>query len=224
VNVKKDLDLRVWAEDVLFEDAIGPQAGYSPNDAAVVREKILRRVGEAPVVNLGSGFMGVVYGLPSGKILKLTRDPSEVEALSVMKGVQHPHLVQVFDAFYAVDDPVRPRPMGAGVIVRESIDRTAWKARDLFWQAAACGSRAAAEADDLCKGMDAYVAHLDAAVERNHLDSTFIEAVLSAVAKLRELGICTYDLHPDNIGLIAGRPVLYDVGAASVTGADPDVI
>lgn len=224
MNVHKDLDLRVLAADVLFEDAIGPRAGYHPNDAVRVRKKILRRVGEAPVVVLGVGFNGVVYGLPSGKVLKLTRDPSEVEALSVMKDVQHRHLIQVFDAFYAVDDPAHPRPKGVGVIVRESIDSTLFYARDLLYRAAARAASVAFETDDLCKGMNAYSAYLQAAVEVHYLQEVLVEAVLSAVEKLRELGICTYDLGPDNIGLIAGRPVLYDVGMASVKGAKPDVI
>jgi len=227
VNVRKDLDLRVWAEDVSFEDAIGPHYGYRPNDAAVVREKILRRVGEAPVVFLGAGSMGVAYGLPSGKVLKLTRDPSEVGALSVMRGAQHPNLIQVFDAFYAVNDPTHPMPMGVGVVVRESIDSTARQvpAFDKLARLFGWASVSGASAGDFCKGMDAYVARLDAVAHGlNTIERVFVEGVLAAVAKLRELGICTYDLSQDNIGIIAGRPVLYDVGAASVTGADPDVI
>ncbi len=231
MTMAKDLDLRVWAVEMPFEDAVGPRAGYHPNDAAVIPEKILRRVGEAPAAILGAGDKGVVYGLPSGKVLKLTKDASEVEALSVMKGVQDRHLVQVFDAFYAVDDPERPKPAGVGVVVRESIDSTVlqvpavWELRDLFWQAAARGARASSDSDDLCKGMDAYVGRLEAEMpELSHFQRIFVRAVASGVRRLRDLGICTFDLGPGNIGLIAGRPVLYDVGVATVKGAKPDVV
>lgn len=227
----KDLDLRVWAVEMPFDDVVGPRAGYHPNEAAVVREKVLRRVGEAPVAILGAGDKGVVYGLPSGKVLKITRDASEVEALSLMKGAQDPNLVQVFDAFFAVDDPGSPRLMGAGAIVREAVDATVlkvpavWELRDLFWQAAARGSRMASESGDLCKGMDTYAARLRAELpELNHFQRTFVKAVESGVKALKGLGICTFDLGPGNIGLIEQRPVLYDVGVATVKGATPEVI
>lgn len=157
--MKKDLDLRVWAKDVSFEDAIGPRYGYRPNDAAVVREKILRRVGEAPAVFLGAGSMGVAYGLPSGKVLKLTRDPSEVEALSVMQGAQHPNLIQVFDAFYAVDNSTHLMPMGVGVVVRESIDSTVRQAPafDKLARLFGWASVSGASAGDFCKGRKSVV-------------------------------------------------------------------
>jgi hypothetical protein len=85
--------------------------------AKETRRKILERVGEEPVREIGHGGHGVVYALPSGRALKLTSDWSEMDAMAILRGVQHPNLVGVRDVFAASADGA-----AIGVVVRDLIE------------------------------------------------------------------------------------------------------
>jgi hypothetical protein len=77
------------------------------------------RAGGEPGKYLGSGAKGAVYALGRDRVLKVTMDGNEVSAAANLKGVRHPNLSFVHDAFVVTDGQ-----KGAGIIVRDAIDTT----------------------------------------------------------------------------------------------------
>ena len=217
--------VRRW--NIPFEETISDISGYGRDQAQAVKGKILARIGEKPAVYLGHGEMGVAYGLPSGKVLKLTVDRAEVEAMAALRQAVHPNLVQVFDAFFAVDEPGAPMPHGVGVVVRESVDMTllevpeASNIRLVLFDALANAVRGR----DRCADMEAFAKRIAAAGEDlTSIERFILDGVREGILALRGLGVCSADFGPGNVGLISGRPVLFDVGLAVVKGAQVDVV
>lgn len=211
---------------VPFKEALSDLSGYGRAQAETVRGKIVTRLGETPVVYLGHGEMGVAYGLPSGKVLKLTIDKTEVEAMAAMRKASHPNLVQVFDAFFAMDDPGSLSPLGVGAIVRESVDMTLLEVPEAgIIRLALFAALSKNRGRDRCKDMDAFAAHLAVVDgEITSVERLVLGGIREGIIELRALGVCSADFGPGNIGLIAGRPVLFDVGLAEVKDAKVDVL
>lgn len=197
--------------------------------------RIVRRVGEEPVTVLGHGNYGVIYGLPSGKVLKVTSDEGELRAMNLLRRANHPNLVQVFDVFLV---PLESEPDALGVIVRESVDRSLQDTPGL-------GSlnrtlrMAVLMADgvfrDLRSAMhprqalwQAMLSFKDELADHEGEEFSAVEKVLSegieaGIDELLRREIFVLDLGPSNVGLIEGRPVLFDLSLASVPEESPDL-
>jgi hypothetical protein len=229
VNPLPDVVLILRTGRISIEEALRYNL---PGAYEKIAQKIYDRVGERPKVILGTGDMGIAYGLPSGKVLKITRDLTEVQAMAaIMRGPEHPNLARIFDAFYAVNDPESRRPTGAGVIVREAIDGTLMQAdgyeelRGSLRLAVYEGDSVISELSDYCSGMKRLMKALEAdASNFSAFERLMLEGILSAVRAAQSLGICSIDFGPGNIGIIGTRPVLFDIGVAEVKNPRVDMI
>jgi hypothetical protein len=103
----------------------------SPFAAALVfREALRARLHEAPGTKLlGKGEWGLAFLLPSGRVLKLTRDASEARASNTpaLRTGQLVHLVRVFDVF------AFPRQELYGIVLERLKPLTTADARQFDW-------------------------------------------------------------------------------------------
>ena len=204
-----------------LEDELGREAG---RDAYF---RIVRRIGEEPIVELGSGEKGVAYGLPSGKVLKATADESELRAMALLRDVRHPNLVRVFDAFV-----VPAGGSGVGTVLRESVDEVLSKTGrypgldTLLWFAVAMASSRYEQKEieglpkdrALWEAMRLFTGLLTGEFSEDLLahEKAIVPGIRDAILELERLGILSIDFSPNNIGLTEGRPVLFDISLAAV--------
>lgn len=224
--VPEDVRLqRPWEATFPLMDALGNIFGKKA--APEIHEKVIRRVKEEPVQELGAGEKGVAYLLPSGRVLKLTADEDELRAAALIRGKDVPNVVRIHDAFY-----VREGDSGTGVIVRDAVDEAlGWSGRypnlasllrfsvvlanDVFIQ------RSGAYDDERRALRDAmgFLADEIRDPKTHRLDAherALVPGILAAMAALDKLGIYTIDLAPNNLGVTEGRPVVFDLSNASV--------
>lgn len=229
----KDLRLFKPDENALLRKGLESILGKKEAEDAYWR--IVRRVGEEPVTVLGHGDKGVVYGLPSGKVLKVTSDEGELRAMNMLRGVTHPNIVQVFDVFLV---PLASEPDALGVVVRESVDRSiadtpafgglrfllrsnVLKAEDVF-----CRRRGEVHPHQaLWEAMLRFKEELrgEDAQDLTGAERVLAEGIESGLDELLARGIYFLDAGPSNVGLIEGRPVLFDLSLASVPKEAPDL-
>lgn len=194
--------------------------------ATEVGRKIQERVGEEPVREIGHGGHGVVYLLPSGRALKLTSDWSEMDAMGLLRGVDHPNLVRVHDIFVVGADSA-----GIGVIVRdmveeplEAFDPGAAETLDRISEEAE-----AVLARELRKGIGREAA-LRAAMADLHIKLTqetgtspILGGVAEGIDQLGGMGLFGINFHGRNVGVAdvrtSPRAVIFDFGRF----AQPDV-
>lgn len=118
----------VWAAGKTFRRGMCGAFGDESGDA--IAQLVIMRAGGEPGKYLGSGAKGAVYALGRDRVLKVTMDGNEVSTAVNLKGVRHPNLSFVHDAFVVTDGE-----KGAGIIVRNAIDTTL----DRFDKKAAAG-------------------------------------------------------------------------------------
>lgn len=211
----------------------GLETRLGPAEAADAYARILARVGEEPVTVLGEGERGVVYGLPSGKVLKVTSDEGELRAMNLLKGRKHPNIVQVFDVFRLE----LSSGGNLGVILREAVDgslEAAGAYRDLDQMM----FMAVHHAQDLYRvrikkvpprqalweAMLSFAKELeDAEEDLKPWSRMLLPGIARAIEELQDLGIYMLDLKASNIGLINDDPVLFDISLASVPEDAPDL-
>jgi hypothetical protein len=191
---------------------------------------VIERLGDEPLVELGFGQMGVVYGLYgllSGRVLKWTADRDELLAMNQLQGLRLPNVVQVFDVFRV--------PLGEsstsslGFIVRESVDHVLTElgtypnlARLLRFAVAAASDAYRAfdgvERDSLKHSMNHFKKILRSSANEalEDWEMKLIPGIIQGIDDLEAHGIYLHDLGPSNIGLIEDRPVLFDLSYASV--------
>lgn len=219
--------------------ALGREAARS------VYSRIVRRIGEEPVTVLGSGDKGVVYGLPSGKVLKVTSDEGELRAMNLLRAHAQPNLVQVFDAFFvpvpgAELVPAGTPKRGVGAIVREAVDDTVAESGGAYRKLDSLLRELTFSGNDLYNkrrraGMHERQAAWEAMIHiRERLaeeppknlmpgDRLLLPGILAAIDELINLGIYVVDFKGSNVGLILGRPALFDLSLASVPKTAPDI-
>lgn len=201
---------------------------FGEDEGREITAKILRRIGEEPVVVLGSGVMGVAYGLPSGRVLKLTSDEGELLAMNRLKGLEKPNLIRVFDAFQV---PSKMGPMG--VIVREDagevIGETPRYSR-LATHLREVQQKAMDEFEFLQEQMPEAEAHwtamiaaadaLTAGAYRDLMpdEQALIPEIRKALLALLEERIFVIDVSPGNIAIRDGEAVVFDPSFATVQG------
>jgi hypothetical protein len=213
-------------EKVLLREGLSRAIGQGEGDT--IYRKIVARVGEEPVTVLGYGEQGVVYGLPSGKVLKVTSDEGELLAMNLLKGRRHPNLVQVFDVFrIALRDPL----MTVGVILREAVDgsiATAGIYRDLDRLLLTAVIQAnqlynvrvkkVPPRQALWEAMTFFSQEIETRAEEDlkPWEQELLPGIAAAIEELHRLGIYMLDFKSTNFGLIDGKPALFDLSIASV--------
>lgn len=222
-----------------LDQVLGREAARS------VYDRIVHRIGEEPVTVLGAGDRGVAYGLPSGKVLKITSDEGELRAMNLLRGHGQPNLVQVFDAFFvpvpgAELIPVGTPKRGVGAIVREAVDDTVADSGGAYRKLDSLLRELTISGNDLFirrrkGGMPERQAAWEAMIHiRERLadeppkelmpgDRLLLPGILAAIDELLNLGIYVVDFQGSNVGLILGRPALFDLSLASVPKTSPDI-
>lgn len=215
---------RPWERTFPLADAL--ENIFGRKAAPGILERVLGRVGEEPAEELGGGEKGVAYLLPSGRVLKLTADEDELRAVALLRGKDRPNLVRVHDAFY-----VRDGGNGTGVVVRDAVDEVlGWSGRypnlasllrfsvvlanDVYIQ-----RRGTYGARRALRDAMGFLADEIREPKTHRLDAherALVPGILAAMSALEALGIYTIDFAPNNVGLVDGRPVLFDLSAASV--------
>lgn len=177
---------------------------------------------------LGIGFAGVAYRLPEGKVLKLTNDASEVMAMGILRGENHPNIIGVYDAFILHKRNMqRLERYNFGVVVRDFVDELVSDHRE--WTALSrhllvaglAANEVFIKKGDMSRGVDKFLRLMKKGIEKLYgQENDVAHDVISGVERLRTLGIYTFDFGPKNVGIQDGRGVLFDIGSASI---DPDV-
>lgn len=203
-----------------LEKALGKYGG------TVIYKQIVDRVGKEPGAELGHGMKGVVYDLGDGRVLKLTSDASEIEAMTALLRVDHPNLVHVEDVFV-----VCRGQSGVGVVVREwvghvlenieSMDRLNSQIRNATDEAEERYDLYRPEHTDaqaMHSAMEDLLIYLEDA-SRGRSEAFKIEKGLQAgIRTLMELGIYGIDFAPRNVAIDdGGNPVIFDVGVVRIS-------
>lgn len=205
-----------------------------PREALQVSEKIFSRIKERPVQILGSGTMGVAYLLPSGKVLKLTSDEDEVDAMNLMKEKRGtPNLLSVYDVF-----TVKTSRGPMGVIVRDDAGDSIQSLHERYPflsgfltilqdQAAEVYYDRRREVGNKEARWEAMLFYAQALMDddyREHLrpeELALLPDIAKAVHALMEIGVYTIDLLPDNIAIRDGEIFVFDPGFGDVEEKRP---
>jgi len=192
-------------------------------DGEKVYQKIVRRIGREPGRELGHGMKGVVYDLGDGRVLKLTSDASEVEAMSILKGTDHPNLIRAYDSFVVCQGH-----KGVGVVVREWVGRTLEEIEE-FDSLSSDIRNAVDEADEIfgervheeisrteaLKGAmeDLLILLGNLRFESGEDEVKILDGLIEGISALSFLGIYGIDFNPKNSAVDAkGNPMIFDVG------------
>lgn len=225
----------VWAAGKTFRRGMRGAFGKEAGDA--IAQLVILRVGEEPGKLLGHGAKGAVYALSRGRALKVTMDGYEVASATHLKGVRHPNLSFIHDAF-VVSDGER----GVGIVVRDAIDTTL----DRF-------DRDAADALDAI--MDRVLESSAGKVEPNtksfkdvdlkvvaqevenaiqflredgcELDESLLLDVADAFRALQYFGILGIDFDSKNVGVVKRpkpRVVVFDYGLTKSPPVDVEIV
>lgn len=206
---------------------------------------ILDRIREAPIRTLGSGVKGIAYLLPSGRVLKITSDDSELRAMETMRRAgANGNLVKVYDVFVA-----KVGRKFTGVVLREAADHTIDEIPELH-NAAAVIRLANEEASDVYGSeielggdeaedvaMREATSALIGVLEDTELhyegktrlylsddEGEVLRQLADAVQALKNIGILGFDFDPRNVGVNDGRVLVFDVGMVTTPDVEIPVI
>lgn len=207
------------------------QSSLGELTGAELYKKIVERVGREPGLELGHGMKGVVYGLGDGRALKITADASELQAMTLIKGVDHPNLVHVDDVFV-----VCRGQSGVGVVVREYVGNVLEKIEEMDYTNSLI-RLAVDDADDDIReiyreghsdwqaselGMQDLVDRLED-IGDHEAARKIVRGIRAGVKKLLSLEVYGIDFDPRNIAVDDdGNAVIFDIGVAAI-GVPPDV-
>lgn len=225
----------VWAAGKTFRrgmrGAFGDEAGDS------IGQLIAMRAGGEPGKYLGSGAKGAVYALGKDRVLKVTMDGNEVSAAANLKGVRHPNLSFVHDAFVVTDGG-----KGTGIIVRDAIDTTldrynkkASRELDQIMDEVLESSAAKVGADvtrieDIDPAVLAKEVELMIELMRFEgceVDEKILLDLADAFRALQHYGILGIDFDSKNVGVIRKpkpRVVLFDYGMTKSPAVEIEVV
>lgn len=215
-----DVEL-VWAAGKTFERGLRGAFGRQTGDSLI--ELVESQVGTKVGKLLGAGKRGAAYRLPGGRVLKVTMDAREVEASARVVGVRHPNLARVWQVFV-----VRGNGSGAGIIVRDAVEKTLDKAKrelgaeldyvldtEVFRVSEALkegGDEARLYTEAMIRATEEL--RLRGCESENHL----LMDIADAYRELAYLGIVGLDFGAENFGIREGRIVLFDYGMSFVDG------
>ena len=214
--------LIVTSSDLPAVDALKKAlGGYT---GATLYRKIVDRVGKEPGAELGHGMKGVVYDLGDGRVLKLTADASEIEAMTLMMKSDHPNLVRVYDVFV-----VCRGQSGIGVVVREWVgralekiedfDRMNSRIRDAVDRAEESYEEAigSTKAQAVHYAMEDLLAYLEGVGDGSAETLKIEHGIRHGISALMGMGIYGIDFDPRNIAIDdSGNPVIFDVGVVEI--------
>lgn len=202
-----------------LRQALGERTG------AHLYKKIVERVGKEPGPPLGHGMKGVVYDLGDGRVLKITSDASEVQAMTIMRGVNHSNLVRVDDIFVMCRGQ-----SGVGVVVREWVGNVLENIEEMDY----LNSLIRLAVDDSEEAiLDVYREdHPDTQATKlgmqdlmdrleeaggSKAEREIIQGLRAGIHKLLNLGIYGVDFDPRNIAVDNnGNAVIFDVGVVNL--------
>lgn len=190
-----------------------------------IYKKIVNRVGKEPGAELGHGMKGVVYDLGDGRVLKLTADASEIQAMTLMTKSSHPNLVRVDDVFV-----VCRGQSGVGVVVREWVghlleniefaDLMNSRIRNATDDAEEAYDRYRNDESDVAamqQAMEDFLAYLENAGDGSAETLKIERGIRAGVGALMDMGIYGIDFAPRNIAIDDnGNPVIFDVGVVRI--------
>jgi hypothetical protein len=192
---------------------------------AELYKKIVERVGKEPGLELGHGMKGVVYGLGDGRVLKITADASEIQAMTIVKSASHPNLVRVDDVFV-----VCRGQSGVGVVVREWVGNVLENIEEMDYVNSLIRI-AVDDVDDEIRDVyrkeysDREASHLGMQDLVDRLEDVgdsdaarkIVRGLRAGIQKLLNLGIYGIDFEPRNTAVDDnGNPVIFDVGVVSL--------
>jgi serine/threonine protein kinase len=220
--VMEPIRLITTSSDLPAIDALKKSLGE--HTGASLYKKIVDRVGKEPGAELGHGMKGVVYDLGDGRVLKLTADASEIEAMTLMMKSGHPNLVRVYDVFVVC----RGRS-GVGVVVREWVgkslekiedfDRMNSRIRDAVDHAEESYEETAGSTDTNAAryAMEDLLAYLENVGDGSAETLKIEHGIRAGIGALMDMGIYGIDFDPRNIAIDdRGNPVIFDVGVVQI--------
>lgn len=176
------------------------------------------RLGEEPESLLGVGTQGAAYLLPSGRVLKFTKDDGELWAADFIQSQRGiPGLPTFFDSFTLAD---RQKRLGIGVLVREYVDLEppegyAPLVEFINWAEGQAASGMENTVGELKESMGKLLKILDS----QRVPRRFREEVSNFAEGIRTLydaGYYTMD-YSSNFGFQGTQPVLFDVSVNTKT-------
>lgn len=199
-------------------------AEVAPGRGVELYEKLVARIGEEPVVLLGIGHMGVAFGLPSGRVLKFTKDLHELEAASFLSR-HHPHrnVARFYDVVLA-----QGSSGAVGVVMRDGVNEIvedigelaglAETLRGITGDAArlfrvTLGPEYRGDRRAAMRGAMEFFLEMFADVEFDDPQERAVaDDVLAGMRFLYDEGVYGVDFHGKNIGFIDDRAVIFDIG------------
>jgi hypothetical protein len=220
--VVEPIRLILTSSDLPAIDALKKALGE--HTGASLYKKIVDRVGKEPGAELGHGMKGVVYDLGDGRVLKLTADASEIEAMTLMMKSDHPNLVRVYDVFVVC----RGRS-GVGVVVREWVGRVLENIESMD----SMNSKIRMAVDDAEENYEETIGSTKVQAVRYAMEDLLVylenvgdgsaerlkieRGIRAGIGALMDMGVYGIDFEPRNIAVDDdGNPVIFDVGVVEI--------
>jgi len=196
-------------------DALGRDMAHD------VYEKAVRRIGEEPFDMLGRGGWGIAYRLPSGRVLKVTRDWDELDAAAALQAAGHPNVVGIHDVFLVGADRD-----AVAFVVRDAVEATI----EEFDPGASAAIEAASDLADEAYQRELRVSGdrrqaaqraqveflMMLADEAQQTGNPLLWDIVEAVRHMRALSLHGFGLRGRNVGVLGTdrepRAVVFDFG------------
>ena len=199
---------------------------------------------------LGGGSFGTAGRTEDGRIVKLTTDPTEVSAGSVLKGLPLEFVVHIYGSWFVRYTKVTPWDRGTeervGLLLMEQVDTTPIRLQDRGKAVTEVWKRVRKESGASPEKLEAMTHGAARAVlkqasedlerglrklgESDGPDRAMANDIAEALAELRGHGVYAIDAHRNNIGYSTAdkRYKLFDIGSSSsphdvATGEIPPV-
>jgi hypothetical protein len=226
-------DLAAFLDSLYRIDPYGPRALDKPEITRLLLGSILDRAGKAagtptPGIDgiLGYGHHGTAYRLSNGTVLKVSDDTDEFKVMSILRNINHPNLVRVYDTF---------------ILYLRARDSYVYKIKFIQKDFAGQTLRNMPQFHDI----DLFLNEIGSEAEQRvgyHKDAmkwqitafrkayrvlsgdekTVMGGILAAAEALYKAKIYTIDIHGANIGMQGLKPILFDFGSGD-TEAYPKV-
>lgn len=204
----------------------------APFDRQVVTERtddllawIEGRIGAEVGPPIGSGHHGTAYALSDGRVLKVTGDDNEVKIMAALREMNHPNIARVHDTFILRTLPsnnLSDYPSLTYFIVRDRTGPILGEIKEYRDLSDAIHQAGVATDQNHHGDLKASMREEIGRFKRKRRtfkgeEGEVLEGVIAATQALYDAGLYTIDIHPKNMGIVDGRPVLFDAGAALQT-------
>lgn len=221
-------DLATFLDSLYSIHPYGPRALDKPDITRLLLDSILDRTGKAAgtptpeiLEVLGHGHHGTAYRLSNGNVLKVTDDNDEFKVMSLLRNMNHPNLVKVYDTFILY---LKARDFYVYKIKFILKDFAGQTLRDMpqFHDIDLFLNQVGSEAEQRrCSIQDAMKWQITAFRKAHRAlsgdEKTVMEGILSAAEALYKAKIYTIDIHGANIGIQDLRAGLFDFGSGDTS-------